>query len=60
MFNHGVAMHYKRNKRHTSKIIKSRELNSSLMGWSYGAGIAKEVVLRKEFKKFKRAALNKF
>ena len=43
-------MNYKRKKRHNNKRIKSKELNSSLKGWSYGRAIAKEVVLRKEFK----------
>lgn len=44
-------MNYKRRKRHTVKRLKSKALKSSLRGWEYGRQIAKEVVLRKEFKK---------
>ena len=36
------------------KYRKSRELNSSLKNWSYSRKIAKEVVLRKEFKALKK------
>lgn len=46
-------MNFKRRKRHTNKIVKSKKLNSSLSGWEYGGAIAREVQLRQEFKKNK-------
>ncbi len=46
-------MNYKRKKRHTKKIIKSKALNSSVSSWTYGGKIAREISLRKEFKKTK-------
>jgi hypothetical protein len=46
-------MNYKRKKRHSVKRLKSKELKSTLKGWSYGGQIAKEIILRQEFKKEK-------
>ena len=47
-------MHYKKKK---YKYKKSNVLDSSIKGWNYGGAIAREIINRQEFKKYRDSVM---